>query len=156
VSPFLCRAYDRSLGNLISWFVGRPKGGFTQPASVPASPDDLPATPPISPTFTQQKGDLWKFEVDSPVESPWPNSRVLRGRALGPEDAKAALIVLHGACDNEYTYSQWMGQEFLKHGFRVLVPAAPCHLDRAERGFSGSPMFWSVDTTVAGMAQWLA
>jgi dienelactone hydrolase len=156
VLPVLCRAYDRSLGNLISWFVGRPKGGFSQPASVLASPDDLPPTPPLDLQFSEQKPGLWKFEVESPVASHWAGSQKLRGRAFGPADAKAALIVLHGACDNEYTYSQWMGQSFMQHGFRVLVPAAPCHLDRGERGFSGAPMFWSVETTIAGMTQWLA
>ncbi|MGE0606422.1 MAG: alpha/beta hydrolase [Pirellulales bacterium] len=153
--PFLCRAYDRSLVRLISPFVRPPKAGFSQPDEVPASPDDLPDVPPLRFDLVHQQDDLWKFEVESPVASHWPESQMLRGRALGPADAKSALIVLHGACDNEYTYSRWMGAEFVKQGFRVLVPAAPAHLDRAPKCFSGAPMFWSTRCTVAGMAQWL-
>ena len=39
----------------------------------------------------------------------------------------------------------------------IVIPAAPCHLNRATHGrFSGSAMFWSTELVVAGMAQWLA
>jgi pimeloyl-ACP methyl ester carboxylesterase len=155
VLPVLCRAYDRSLVNLIARFVRPPKDGFREPESVPQSPDDLGTIAPLKPALVQVKPDLWKFEVRSPVVSLWPESQVLHGRCLGAPDAKKAVIVLHGACDNEYTYSRWMGASFLKHGFRAVVPAAPCHLERAPRGFSGAPMFWSTHSVVAGMAQWL-
>src|SRR5687767_10002249 len=115
--PFLCRAYDRSLGNLIGRFVRRPVGGFTEPTEVPDSPDALPDVAPLVLSFEHQKEELWRFEAPSPVASHWPESQVLRGRAIGPENARAALIVLHGACDNEYTYSRWMGDAFVRKGF---------------------------------------
>ena len=158
--PIFCHAYDRSLVRLFSFFV-KPKRGQAPPDArfVPASPADLADVAPLAPRFEADKADKdggLKFEVESPVESAWPESQMLRGRALGPADARAAIIVLHGACDNEYTYSRWMGQSFLKHGFRAIVPAAPCHLDRAPKGsLPGSPMFWSAPAVVAGMAQWL-
>src|SRR5262249_14334903 len=53
-------------------------------------------------------------------------------------------------------YTRWMGQSFVKHGFRALIPAAPCHLDRSTSGFSGAKMFWSSRLVVAGLSQWLA
>ena len=154
--PVLCRTYDRSLGWLISRFVGRPSAGFVEPESVPESPEDLSVVGPLDVTYELQKPELWRFEIPSPVESHWPESQTLRGRAIGPQGVRQALVVMHGACDNEYTYSRWMGGAFVKQGYRVLIPAAPCHLDRAPRKtFSGAPMFWSARTTVSGVAQWL-
>ncbi len=142
---------------MIARFVKRPRDGFPEPDNVPDSPDDLPDVAPLDIQFELQKPDLWRFEVPSPVDSFWPESRLLRGRAIGPQGARCALIVLHGASDNEYTYSRWMGGAFVKQGYRVLIPAAPCHLDRAPpKTFSGAPMFWSARTVVAGMSQWLA
>lgn len=154
--PFLCRSYDRALGRLIARFVRQPAGGFTEPPAVPDSPEELDIPRQVAFEFSQEKAELWKFEAPSPAESIWPESKILRGRALGLENSRGALIVLHGACDNEYTYSRWMGNAFLRHGYRVLIPAAPCHLDRAPpRTFSGAPMFWSTRLTIAGVAQWL-
>jgi pimeloyl-ACP methyl ester carboxylesterase len=157
VSPFFCRLYDRALGGLIARFVKRPKGGFEEPDWCPESPDGLQPVEPLKITLKDERKGIWRFEAPSPFQRcPWPESRMLQGRAMGPEGAKAAVIVLHGACDNENTYSQWMGSAFEKAGYRVLVPAAPCHLDRRPpRTFSGAPMFWSTRLTVIGMAQWL-
>lgn len=157
--PIFCHAYDRALVRLFSFFVKPPRSGYAPPDArfVPDRPELVLDAAPLAPRFEPDKDDALKFEVESPVESAWPESQMLRGRALGPPDAKAAIVVLHGACDNEYTYSRWMGQSFLKHGFRAIVPAAPCHLDRAPKGsLPGSPMFWSAPAVVAGMAQWLA
>lgn len=157
MSPFLCRLYDRALGRLIAQFVRRPKQGFQEPDCVPDTPDSLSPSSPLALKFFDPKKESWKFECESPVASPWPESRVLRGRAFGPMKSDAAVIVLHGACDNEYTYSGWTGSAFVQAGFRALVPAAPSHLDRRPaKTFSGAPMFWSTKLTVAGMAQWLA
>ena len=90
----------------------------------------------------KEEDGLRPFRAPSPVISPWKNSCEMRGRLLGPEGARNAVLVLHGACDNEYTYCQWMGRSFAKAGFRVVVPAGPCHLDRAEdHTFSGAPLF---------------
>ena len=154
--PFFCRCYDRALGRLIARFVRHPKYGLWEPASWPDSPEDVGRAAPRRVEFIEPKKGVYRFEVDSPFDSPWPESRRLRGRAFGPADAKRAVVVMHGACDNEYTYSQWMGSAFEKAGYRVLVPAAPCHLDRRPpRTFSGAPMFWSAKLTVTGIAQWL-
>jgi hypothetical protein len=50
-----------------------------------------------------------------------------------------------------------MARSFTAQGYRVLIPAGPCHLQRAPKGvFSGAPMFWSSELFVAGIHQWLA
>ncbi len=156
--PSLCRLHDCLLGGLIAWFVGRPRGGFAEPDWCPQSPHDLPRVGPLELSLVDERQGVWRFEMPSPYEPcPWPESRVLRGRALGPADSRAAVIVLHGACDNEYTYSRWMASAFVKAGYRALIPAAPCHLDRGTpRRWSGAPMFWSTRLTILGVAQWLS
>src|SRR5947208_642498 len=67
VLPLLCRAYDRPLLSLLSWFVKPPRQGFSEPNDLPASPDDLPDTPPIALDLVPEKGDRWRFDVESPV-----------------------------------------------------------------------------------------
>jgi dienelactone hydrolase len=157
VLPVLCRAYDRLLGALIAGFVKRPRGGFAEPQWCPESPDDLRPVEPLELPLADERKGVWRFEAPSPFEgSPWPESRMLRGRALGPPGSRSVVIVLHGACDNEYTYSRWMASAFVKAGYWALIPAAPCHLDRGTpRRWSGAPMFWSTRLTILGMAQWL-
>ncbi len=156
--PFLCRSYDRVLGRLIAGFVKRPKAGFAEPDWCPEGPEHVSSVAPLPLVFVDEHKGVSRFEMPSPFEPcPWPESRMLRGRALGPADAPAAVIVLHGACDNEYTYSRWMASAFVKAGYRAVIPAAPCHLDRKPPHiFSGAPMFWSTRLTILGMAQWLS
>jgi dienelactone hydrolase len=157
MTPFLASSYDRFLCAVLSCFVRRPRGALPTPHGVPAGPEDAACPAPIILDVDDKEEDgLRAFRAPSPVSTPWKNSRDMRGRLLGPDGARNAVIVLHGACDNEYTYCQWMGRAFAKAGFRVVVPAAPCHLDRAEdHTFSGAPLFWSTDLVTAGIAQWL-
>jgi hypothetical protein len=83
------------------------------------------------------------------------DQRTIKGRLLGPPEARRAVVVLHGAYA-EYIHCQLIGQSFSAHGYRVLIPAAPFHLDRALAGtFNGAPMFWSSRLLVASLAQWL-
>ena len=156
--PVVARSYDRFLGHLLAPFVRRPARGLPQPARVSHSPEAVAWPAGVDLQWAGDDGDeLRQFQAPSPVDSPWPASRMMRGRALGAVDSRSAVIVLHGASDNEYRYSEWMGREFAKQEYRVLVPAAPCHLDRAEpHTFSGAPLFWSPELVVAGIAQWLA
>jgi hypothetical protein len=99
----------------------------------------------------------WEFSFASPVDSPWEESRTARGLVLGPPDAKRAVILLHGAYEDKYVHPVWMARAFTQHGYRALIPAGPCHLQRAPQGvFSGSPMFWSAELFVAALYQWLA
>src|SRR5262249_39775030 len=101
------------------------------------------------------KEEAWAFTAPSPVTTPWPESQVIHGRAMGPADARSALIILHGAY-SEYTPCQMVAQSFTQHGFRVLIPAAPCHLERTPKGaFNGAPFFWSAPALVLGIGQWL-
>jgi esterase/lipase len=74
---------------------------------------------------------------------------------LGPDDARRAVVILHGAY-GEYINCEMMGRCFATHGFRVLIPAAPCHLERTPKGTkSGNAFFWSTELVVAGVGQWL-
>jgi dienelactone hydrolase len=102
------------------------------------------------------KGDIWEFEAPSPVPSAWSESQTIHGRVLGPADARSALLVLHGAY-GEYIPCQMQGRPFARHGWRVWIPAAPCHLERKPAGTtSGAAFFWSTESVVLGVAQWLA
>jgi pimeloyl-ACP methyl ester carboxylesterase len=106
--------------------------------------------------------ELQEFSFASPVDSPWAENQTVRGLALGPRDAERAdaeraIVLLHGAYEDRYLHPVWMARSFTQHGYRVLIPAGPCHLQRTPPGvFSGSPMFWSSELFVAGMHQWLA
>jgi len=136
--------------------VRAPAEGFSEPAVVYGRPEDLPRPAPLAPEFSPSIPGLTQFEAPSPVDSHWPASQTVRGRAFGPEGTDRAVLVLHAAYENDYTFSRWIGTPLAKRGYRVLIPAAPCHLDRkAEDAVSGAPMFWSSQLTVAGIAQWL-
>jgi dienelactone hydrolase len=161
VLPFLARSIDTLLTNWLAPKVRRPWDYRPPDAVPPDTPDAVTWPGPIVPTFTSQgrfhgQEEAWAFTAPSPVPSPWPESQVLHGRAMGPADARSAVIILHGAY-SEYDPCQMVGQSFTKHGFRVLVPAAPCHQERAPKGtFNGAAFFWSAPAFVLGMAQWLA
>jgi dienelactone hydrolase len=154
----LATTYDRALCALLAGFVRRPSTGLPPAGPIPNSPDAVARQGPVIPQVTASESEgVWEFRVPSPVPSPWKESQEMRGLLLGPPDARAAVLVLHGACDNEYTFCRWMGSSFVSQGFRAVVPAAPCHLERAPRGtMSGAALFWSTDLVVAGLAQWLA
>jgi dienelactone hydrolase len=160
VLPFLARSIDNLLSEWLAPGVRRPWNYHPPDAVPPDTPEDLPLPPAIVPTLTDKqpfhgKEDVWAFEAPSPVATPWPESQVLHGRAMGPADARSAVIVLHGAY-SEYVPCQMVGQSFTKHGFRVLIPAAPCHQERAPKGtFNGAAFFWSTPAFVLGMGQWL-
>jgi dienelactone hydrolase len=158
--PFLARLIDHGLSLTLAPGV-RPPRNYCPPAAVPPdSPDALPRPGPITPRQTDKvpfhgPESVWGFEAPSPVASPWPESQTIHGRAMGPADARSALIVLHGAY-SEYVPCQMVGQRFTKHGFRVLIPAAPCHQERAPKGTpNGAAFFWSTRSVVLGLAQWL-
>jgi dienelactone hydrolase len=161
VLPFLARSIDHVLTSWLAPRVRRPRDYRPPDATPPDSPEAIVRPAAILPQFTSQgpfhgKEEAWAFETPSPVASPWPESQVMHGRALGPAGARSALIVLHGAY-SEYTPCLMVGQSFTKHGFRVLVPAAPCHQERAPKGTpNGAAFFWSTPAFVLGMAQWLA
>ncbi len=159
--PLLARPIDRVL---MAWLAPRirPPAGYRPPAATPLdSPDAVTWPGAIVPQRTKTvpfhgKDEVWAFQAPSPMPVPWPESQTIHGRMMGRPDARSALVVLHGAY-SEYEPCQMVGQSFTGHGFRVLVPAAPCHLERAPRGTpSGAAFFWSTRAFVLGMAQWLA
>jgi dienelactone hydrolase len=161
VLPFLARSIDQLLTSWLAPQVRRPPG-YRPPDTRPLpSPDAITWPGAIVPERTEKtpfhgKDEVWAFQAPSPVPSPWPEGRVMHGRDMGPTDARSALIVLHGAY-SEYTPCQMVGQSFTQHGFRVLIPAAPCHLERTPRGTpNGGAIFWSPQAFILGMAQWLA
>jgi dienelactone hydrolase len=161
VLPFLARPIDRLLTAWLAPRVRRP-AGYRPPAATPLdSPDAIASPGAIVPQRTESvpfhgKEVVWAFQAPSPVPTPWPESQTIHGRMMGPADARLALVVLHGAY-SEYTPCQMVGQSFSRHGFRVLIPAAPCHLERAPKGTpNGGAFFWSTRAFVLGMAQWLA
>ena len=163
----LARSFDAILSMSLARFV-RPRGELPRPHAVPDGPDDvnwpelveLELTPLESPPAKGGQGEgepQWDFSFPSPVPSSWKENETVRGLALGPQDARRAIILLHGAYEDHYTHAVWMARSFTKHGYRVLIPAGPCHLQRKPPGvFSGSPMFWSPELVVAGFHQWLA
>jgi hypothetical protein len=155
--PILASSYDRILCAVLAPFARRPTTGVPRVGALPASPEEMSWPGAIDLDVGAEHEDgLSPFQAPSPMKSVWPKSEQMRGRLLGPAGSANAVLVLHGACDNEYTYCQWMGRSFAAAGFRVLVPAAPCHLDRAEDGTaSGTPLFWSAELVVAGVSQWL-
>jgi hypothetical protein len=161
VLSLLARSVDQLLISWLAPYVRRPRGYRPPDTAPPETPEAIAWPEAIVPRLTDKtlfhgKDEVWALQGPSPVPSPWPESRILRGRVMGPADACAALILLHGAYD-EYTPCQMVAQSFTKHGFRVLIPAAPCHLERTTRGtHNGSAFFWSTQAFVLGMAQWLA
>jgi dienelactone hydrolase len=153
--PFLARACDRLLSRWLAGRVGRPSDGLPQPPVVPESPDLLSWPEPIVPATEHVQGDVRKFTAPSPVPTFCEESRTIQGRMLGPDEARKAVVILHGAY-GEYINCEMMGRCFAKHGFRVLIPAAPFHLERTPKGIkSGNAFFWSPALVVAGVAQWL-
>src|SRR5205823_148801 len=101
--------------------------------------------------------ELSEFSFDSPVDSAWVENQTVRGLALGAADASRAVILMHGAYEDTYQRPLAIARSFTQHGYRVLMPAGPFHLQRTPPGvFSGSPMFWSSELFVAALHQWLA
>jgi dienelactone hydrolase len=153
---FLARASDRLLSRWLAKRVGLPGGPLPRPTFLPQSPEEIPWPEPIEPDLQLIKDEHWKFTAKSPVLAACPESGTIHGRLLGPQDASSVVIVLHGAY-GEYTPCEMMGRCFVPHGFRVLIPAAPYHLERAQQGvYSGSMFFWSSELVASGVAQWLA
>ena len=166
----LAHSIDWLLSMTLSRFV-RPRGELPRPNVVPRDPAEVTWPDAVEPRFEPAKSPAgkspggpapidekcWEFSFASPVDSPWEECRTARGLALGPPDAKRAVILLHGAYEDKYVHPVWMARAFTQQGYRVLIPAGPCHLERAPQGvFSGSPMFWSTDLFVAALYQWLA
>jgi dienelactone hydrolase len=161
VLSVFARAIDQLLTAWLAPGVRRPRN-YRPPDGTPLdTPDLIPRAGALLPQPTHTvpfhgKDEVWAFQAPSPVATPWPESRTVHGRLMGPADARSALIVLHGAY-SEYTPCQMVGQSFTKHGFRVLIPAAPCHQERAPKGTpNGGAFFWSTQAFVLGMGQWLA
>jgi dienelactone hydrolase len=161
VLPLFARAIDQLLTSWLAPQVRRPPGYRPPDPAPPEVPEAIAWPGPIVPQRTERtpfhgKEEVWAFQAESPVSSPWPESRTIHGRVMGRPDARNAVVVLHGAY-SEYTPCQMVGQSFTQHGFRVLIPAAPCHLERTPRGTpNGGAMFWSTRAFVLGTAQWLA
>lgn len=155
--PFLAHGVDVLLIRWLASQVRPPDGPLPRAGGVPDSPDAIARPGPILPSFRPgPKEGVWSFDAPSPVAAPCEECRTIHGQALGPADASSALIVLHGAY-GEYINCELMGREFVKHGYRVLIPAAPYHLERAPHGVhSGAAFFWSTALVVSGLAQWLA
>lgn len=152
----LARACDRFLTYWLAGKVRRPKSGLPAPGVVPESPDAIDWPGPIQPHLEKLEKDLWRFQAPSPVPTPCKECRIIHGRALGPTDARSAVIILHGAY-GEYINCEMMARSFVKQGFRALIPAAPYHLERTpSKVYSGAALFWSPELVVAGVAQWLA
>jgi dienelactone hydrolase len=158
--PGLARAGDVLL---VRWMAGhghlRPvPGRIPRPGPVPDSPDAIawPAAP-ILPEYKPLSEDgILQFQAPSPVPAPDPANQVIHGRALGPPDARCAIVLLHGSY-GEYKPCEIMAGSFTKHGFRALIPAAPFHLERTPPGLEhGTAFFWTTDLVVSGLAQWLA
>ena len=154
--PWLARTCDRAL---IAWLARhvRPPRGYQPPDGAARQPCIAAVSAgPIYPTLTKKlHEDHWEFRAASPAPSVWKESQTIRGQILGAADSRAALLVLHGAY-GEYAPCQMLARPFLPHGFRVLIPAAPGHLERSpRRTTSGAPFFWSAESVVLGLAQWL-
>ena len=153
--PILARGCDRLLSRWLAKQVLRPDGPLPRPDVVPESPDALAWPDPIVPTSEHLKGDVWKFQAPSPFPTFCEECKTIQGRMLGPEDARKAVIVLHGAY-GEYVNCEMMARAFVKQGFRALIPAAPFHQERTPGSTkSGNMFFWSPQLVVAGIAQWL-
>ena len=153
--PVIARSCDRLLSRWLAKRVGRPESELPQPDFVPDSPDDLIWPNPIEPTIGATMKDVSTFEAPSPVATFCEESRTIHGRMLGPEDARDAVVIMHGAY-GEYVNCEMMARAFVKQGFRAIIPAAPFHLERSAEGVkSGNMFFWSSDLVVSGVAQWL-
>jgi len=166
----LAQSIDWLLSMTLARFV-RPRGDVPRPAAVPRDPGELkwpealvPALKPTtspggkSPLGPAPAGEpCWEFSCASPITSLWETNQNMRGLVLGPPDATKAVIVLHGAYEDKYKHAVWMARCFTQQGYRAVIPAGPCHLERAPPDvFSGSPIFWSAELFVAAMHQWLA
>jgi hypothetical protein len=145
----------------LTWYTARgvrcPPDYQPPDGAIPDVPEAIAWPGSLAPTFTKQlKEGLWEFETPSPVDSPWAESRTLHGQALGPADARRAVLVLHGGY-SEYVPCQMLARPFVRQGFRALIPAAPGHLERSPKGTAnGAVFFWSPESVVLGLAQWLA
>lgn len=153
--PILARSCDRLLSRWLAKRVRRPTSDLPRPQVVPDSPDVLRWPDAIEPAIERIKGDLCRFQAISPVPSLCQETQTIHGRILGPENARCAVVILHGAY-GEYVNCEMMARSFVKRGFRALIPAAPYHLERTPKGVkSGNTFFWSSSLVVAGVAQWL-
>jgi hypothetical protein len=166
----LARAYDALMPSpvaragdvlLVRWLARHVRpvpGRIPRPGPVPNSPDAIPwPAEPILPDYKPLGQDgIHKFEAPSPVAAPDRENQVMHGRAMGPSDARCAIVILHGAY-GEYKPCEIMAGSFIPHGFRALIPAAPYHLERTPEGLEhGTAFFWNTDLVVSGLAQWLA
>lgn len=155
--PPLARFCDRLLVAILARYVRRPADYQPPTQPVPDSPDAIAAVPPVVPTLTKKlQDDVWEFLAPSPAVSPWKESEIIHGQFLGPEDARAAVFILHGAY-GEYHPCQMLARPLVRQGYRAIIPAAPGHLERTPKGLTGgAPFFWSAQSVVLGVAQWLA
>jgi dienelactone hydrolase len=155
--PWLAYQIDSLTTSVLGRMI-QPPAGYCPPSEpVPDRPEDIAWPGPIRLDVKKRlKGEIDWIHAPSPVRSPWPESQTIHGRAFGPASARSAILFLHGAYD-VYTPFEKMGARFARRGFRVIIPAAPCHLERAPRGtHNGAPFFWSHQSVLLGMAQWLA
>ncbi len=166
----LAHSIDWLLSMTLARFV-RPPAELPTPGPVPSDPANVAWPDVVEPRLESAKSPAgkwpggpvpadekcWQFSFASPVESPWEECRTVRGLVLGSLEAKRAVILLHGAYEDKYVHPVWMARAFTQHGYRAVILAGPCHLERAPKGvFSGAPMFWSADLFVAALYQWLA
>ena len=163
----LAQSFDWLLSRTLARWV-RPRGEVPRPAAVADDPDEvawldtvnvefLPVGQPLAKLAESDSEAFQEFAFASPVASCWRENQTVRGLAMGPPDADRAVILLHGAYEDNYRHSVWMARCFTRHGYRVYIPEGPCHHRRTPPGvFSGSPMFWSSELVVASMHQWLA
>lgn len=154
--PFLARSCDRLMVPILARHVRRPPDYQPPTEPVPDSPEAIADPQPVAPVLTKKLQDeLWEFQAPSPASSPWKESETIHGQILGKEDARAAVVILHGAY-GEYYPCQMLARPFARQGFRAVIPAAPGHLERTPKGLTGgAPFFWSAPSVVLGVAQWL-
>src|SRR5262245_51902111 len=163
----LAQSFDWLLSMTLARMI-RPRGDVPRGLDVPSDPAEVIWPELVEPSFSLADAaalkltlaageELSEFSFDSPVDSPWAENQTVRGLALGAADAARAVILMHGAYEDTYQRSLRIARAFAQHGYRVLMPAGPCHLQRTPPGvFSGSPMFWSSELFTAALHQWLA